>query len=141
VRPGIEAIRADPELGDQLTRELSGLRGLRVGRLRIVYRVEPRQIQVVAIGPRATIYQELSVQKRGSPDEQALERPLGLARPSDWRSSASPCCIANTARLCDVRYSFDRFRRATPVLRHSACVARGQQSYWELRIEPRRLRG
>ncbi len=58
VRAGIEAIRADPELGDELTRELSGLRRLRVGRLRIVYRVGARQVQVVAIGPRTTIYLE-----------------------------------------------------------------------------------
>jgi len=68
VRAGIEAIRADPELGDELIRELSGLRRLRVGRLRIVYRVNARQIQVVAVGPRATIYLELSAQRRGAQD-------------------------------------------------------------------------
>jgi mRNA-degrading endonuclease RelE of RelBE toxin-antitoxin system len=64
VRAAIEAVRATPEIGDELTRELSGLRRLRVGRLRIVYRVEGRQIQIIAIGPRATIYVELSAQRR-----------------------------------------------------------------------------
>ncbi len=62
----IEAIRADPELGEELTRELSGLRRLRVGRLRIVYRVHSRQIQIVAIGPRATIYVDLSARNRSA---------------------------------------------------------------------------
>jgi mRNA-degrading endonuclease RelE of RelBE toxin-antitoxin system len=64
VRAAIEAVRATPEIGDELTRELSGLRRLRVGRLRIVYRVQGRHIQIVAIGPRATIYVELSAQRR-----------------------------------------------------------------------------
>jgi mRNA-degrading endonuclease RelE of RelBE toxin-antitoxin system len=63
VRAAIEAIRATPEIGDELTRELSGLRRLRVGRLRIVYQIQGRQIQIVAIGPRATIYLDLSAQR------------------------------------------------------------------------------
>jgi mRNA-degrading endonuclease RelE of RelBE toxin-antitoxin system len=64
VLAAIEAVRATPQIGDELTRELSGLRRLRVGRLRIVYRVQGRPIQIIAIGPRATIYVELSAQRR-----------------------------------------------------------------------------
>jgi mRNA-degrading endonuclease RelE of RelBE toxin-antitoxin system len=64
VRAAIEALRETPEIGDELTRELSGLRRLRVGRLRVVYRIQGRQIQVVAIGPRSTIYIDLSAQRR-----------------------------------------------------------------------------
>lgn len=64
VRAAIEAVRATPEIGDELTRELRGLRRLRVGRLRIVYRVQVKQIQIVAIGPRATIYVDLSARSR-----------------------------------------------------------------------------
>ena len=64
VRAAIEAVRSTPEIGEELTRELSGLRRLRVGRLRIVYRVQGRQIQIVAIGPRSTIYVDLSAQSR-----------------------------------------------------------------------------
>jgi mRNA-degrading endonuclease RelE of RelBE toxin-antitoxin system len=64
VRAAIEAIREAPELGDELTRELSGLRRLRIGRLRLVYRLQGRQIQIVALGPRATIYVDLSAQRR-----------------------------------------------------------------------------
>jgi mRNA-degrading endonuclease RelE of RelBE toxin-antitoxin system len=39
--------------------ELSGFHSLRVGRVRIIYRVVPsRVIEVVAIGPRRTIYED-----------------------------------------------------------------------------------
>lgn len=64
VRAAIEAVRSAPEIGDELTRELAGIRRLRIGRLRIVYRVQGRQVQIVAIGPRATIYLDLSAQRR-----------------------------------------------------------------------------
>jgi len=64
VRAAIEAIRSDPDIGDELVRELSGLRRLRVGRLRIVYRIGSRRIEIVAIGPRSTIYLDLSARRR-----------------------------------------------------------------------------
>ncbi|MCP4667582.1 MAG: type II toxin-antitoxin system RelE/ParE family toxin [Deltaproteobacteria bacterium] len=39
--------------------ELEGLRSLRVGRFRIIYQITgPKEIQVVAIGPRTGIYEE-----------------------------------------------------------------------------------
>ncbi len=66
VRAAVEAIRANPEIGDELVRELTGLRRLRVGRLRIVYRVDARHVQIVAIGPRATIYIDLTARHRRS---------------------------------------------------------------------------
>jgi mRNA interferase RelE/StbE len=57
VRAGLDSIRADPLVGKELRRELTGLRSLRVSRFRIVYRVEPgRLIALVAVGPRRTIY-------------------------------------------------------------------------------------
>ena len=60
VRVGLDLIRTDPEVGKELRDELAGLaEGLRVGRFRIVYRVAARRlINLVAIGPRRTIYQE-----------------------------------------------------------------------------------
>ena len=59
VRAGLDLIRTDPEIGKELRDELAGLRSLRVGPLRIVYRVAARRlIDLVAIGPRRTIYQE-----------------------------------------------------------------------------------
>jgi mRNA-degrading endonuclease RelE of RelBE toxin-antitoxin system len=67
VRAGLDLIRTDPEVGKELRDELAGLRSLRVGRLRIVYRVAARRlIDLVAIGPRRTIYQEtLRLLQRG----------------------------------------------------------------------------
>src|SRR5438128_6241031 len=67
VRAGLDLIRADPEVGKELRDELAGLRSLRVGRIRIVYRVAARRlIDLVAIGPRRTIYQEtLRLLRRG----------------------------------------------------------------------------
>jgi mRNA-degrading endonuclease RelE of RelBE toxin-antitoxin system len=58
VREAIDRLRADPALGKELTGELDGWRSLRVARLRIVYRVAPRCIEIAALGPRATIYLE-----------------------------------------------------------------------------------
>jgi mRNA interferase RelE/StbE len=59
VRAGLDAIRVDPAAGKELRDELAGLRSLRVGRLRIVYRVAPKHvIDLVAVGPRRSIYQE-----------------------------------------------------------------------------------
>jgi len=59
VRAGLDLLRIDPKAGKTLHDELAGLRSLRVGRFRIVYRITPgRVIDLVAIGPRRTIYQE-----------------------------------------------------------------------------------
>ena len=59
VRAALDLIRTDPAAGKALRDELAGLRSLRVGRFRIVYRVAPgRVIELVTIGPRRTIYQE-----------------------------------------------------------------------------------
>ena len=54
-----KVVRLTNAVGKELRDELAGLRSLRVGRLRIVYRVAGRRlIDLVAIGPRRTIYQE-----------------------------------------------------------------------------------
>lgn len=59
VRAGLDLIRTTPEAGKELRDALAGLRSLRVGGVRIVYRVSPRRvIELVAIGPRRTIYEE-----------------------------------------------------------------------------------
>ena len=67
VRAGLDVIRKDPSAGKELRDELAGLRSLRVGRFRIIYRIAPRRlIDLVAIGPRRTIYQEtLRLLRRG----------------------------------------------------------------------------
>ena len=58
-------------MGKSLREEFEGVQSLRVNRLRIVYRivVEERTVDVVAIGPRASIYQEnLRLVSRDSQD-------------------------------------------------------------------------
>jgi mRNA-degrading endonuclease RelE of RelBE toxin-antitoxin system len=58
-RAALDAIRADPEAGKALRHELTGLCSFRIGRFRIISRVAPRRrIDVVAVGPRRTIYEE-----------------------------------------------------------------------------------
>ncbi len=65
VRAGLDLIRTDPAVGKALRDELAELRSLRVGRFRIVYRIAARRlIDLVAIGPRRTIYQETLRQLR-----------------------------------------------------------------------------
>lgn len=59
VRAALDELARSPELGEPLERELTSLRRLRVGRLRLIYRQIGSAIQVVAVGPRTTIYAEL----------------------------------------------------------------------------------
>ena len=59
VRAGLEAIAKNPDAGKPLRLELAGLRSFRVGRFRIVYRMAAKGVlEVVAVGPRKTIYEE-----------------------------------------------------------------------------------
>jgi len=59
VRAALDLIREDPAIGKELHDDLEGLRSVRVGRFRVVYRVaERRVVDLVAIGPRRTIYEE-----------------------------------------------------------------------------------
>ena len=59
LRGALEAIAADPRAGKPLKEELEGLRSLRVGRFRVIYRIGmARRIDLVAFGPRERIYEE-----------------------------------------------------------------------------------
>ena len=58
VKAALEATRDEPHLGKDLRDELAGLRSLRVGRLRIIYREARGTIQVIDVGPRDTIYED-----------------------------------------------------------------------------------
>ena len=57
VRAALQVILSDPDHGKALRDELLGLRSVRVGRLRIIYRVAA-SIDLVALGPRWAIYEE-----------------------------------------------------------------------------------
>lgn len=58
VRSALDAVLGDPSVGNVLRDELAGLRSCRVGRFRIIYRVAGSVIEIAAVGPRATIYEE-----------------------------------------------------------------------------------
>ena len=59
IRAGLQHIVTEPESGKSLKDELEGLKSYRIRRFRIIYRVSSKKIiDVVAIGPRKTIYEE-----------------------------------------------------------------------------------
>jgi len=59
VRGALELILLEPFSGKALIGELSGLRSLRVGSFRIIYRIRNKEgIEIIAIGPRERIYEE-----------------------------------------------------------------------------------
>jgi len=60
VRASFEIILSDPTSGKALRDDLAGLRSFKIGRLRVVYRVSKTEVQIVAIGPRSRIYEEIS---------------------------------------------------------------------------------
>ena len=60
VRDALADILANPGCGKPLQRELEGYWSLQLGRLRIVYRPDRAGPAIVAIGPRRTIYEDMS---------------------------------------------------------------------------------
>ena len=60
-RRAVEILRADPYAGEPLRGRCQGLWRLRVGRIRLVYRVlgEERMVVVEAVGYRESVYDEL----------------------------------------------------------------------------------
>ena len=60
VRSSLAAISEDPWLGKTLRDEFEGCRSYHVSRFRIIYRIlrRERTLEIVAIGPRARIYEE-----------------------------------------------------------------------------------
>ncbi len=82
VREVLDALQRDPELGKPLEGDLVGLRRVRVGELRLIYVVTANTVEVVAIGPRKTIYTEL---------ERAVRMPgVRSRRPNAAGATARP---------------------------------------------------
>jgi mRNA interferase RelE/StbE len=73
IRTSLKMILSEPNFGKGLMDELSGLRSLRVGSFRIIYKIRnPEEIELVAIGPRERIYGETFrlIQKSGGEREK-----------------------------------------------------------------------
>lgn len=62
VRAALTDILADPHCGKPLKAELNGLWSLRVGRYRVIYRPDGAGAEIIAIGPRKTLYEETARQ-------------------------------------------------------------------------------
>lgn len=59
IRAGLNIIVSEPDTGKSLRDELRGLKSVKIGRFRIIYKVAPKRIvEIVAIGPRKTVYEE-----------------------------------------------------------------------------------
>jgi len=59
IKGSLKNIATEPNPGKALKEELEGLRSFRISRFRIVYRIAgPKEIQIIAIGPRKRIYKE-----------------------------------------------------------------------------------
>lgn len=76
VKQALRALCANPETGEPLRRELQGLWRYRVRRFRIVYRVDGARhvLQVLAIGHRRSVYEEIADRHPPSPPEATARR-------------------------------------------------------------------
>jgi mRNA interferase RelE/StbE len=58
-RSTIDRVLLNPHKGKPLRDELEGYWNCRVGRMRLIYHIAPgRLVELIAVGPRETIYQE-----------------------------------------------------------------------------------
>jgi mRNA interferase RelE/StbE len=60
IKAALQAILNDHQTGKRLRDELKGLQSFKAGKLRVIYKTAPDRgiIEIVAIGPRKTIYEE-----------------------------------------------------------------------------------
>lgn len=70
IRAALSDILDDPTCGKVLKEELEGYLSLPVGRSRIIYRIGDGFIEVVAVGPRSSIYEETARQIRRDREKQ-----------------------------------------------------------------------
>ncbi|MBI3064900.1 MAG: type II toxin-antitoxin system RelE/ParE family toxin [Deltaproteobacteria bacterium] len=62
VKAALRSIADDPYRAKELIEELAGLRSYRIGRSRIIYRIVGSMVQIVALGPRAEIYERAAAE-------------------------------------------------------------------------------
>jgi mRNA interferase RelE/StbE len=76
VRAALENLSEDPYVGKELLRDLRGLRSYRARRYRIVYEVSPstREVRVVAVAHRSTLYEELAQERIARRTGNAVRR-------------------------------------------------------------------
>jgi mRNA-degrading endonuclease RelE of RelBE toxin-antitoxin system len=62
VKAALQSIAADPYSAKELRDDLAGLRSYRVARSRVIYRIIGSTVQIVALGPRADIYERAAAE-------------------------------------------------------------------------------
>ena len=62
VKAALRSIAADPHITKELRDDLAGLRSYRVVRSRVIYRIAGSTVQIVALGPRADIYERAATE-------------------------------------------------------------------------------
>ncbi len=62
VKAALRSIADDPSHAKDLRDELAGLRSYRVARSRVIYRIVGSMIQIVALGPRADVYERAAAE-------------------------------------------------------------------------------
>jgi mRNA interferase RelE/StbE len=55
----VDIIFRDPETGKLLSEDLAGYRSYRIGKYRLIYRIKNSRLVLIAVGPRADIYERL----------------------------------------------------------------------------------
>lgn len=63
VREALTDLLADPGVGKALKGDLNGYWILRVGRHRLIYRPDGAGAEIIAFGPRRTVYDDMSRRK------------------------------------------------------------------------------
>jgi mRNA interferase RelE/StbE len=60
IKSALQTVLSDPQSGKSLKDELEGLQSFKVGEFRVIYKSAKDKgiIEIVAIGPRKTIYEE-----------------------------------------------------------------------------------
>jgi len=62
VKAALRSISDDPYRVKELGDDLAGLRSYRVARSRVIYRITGSTVQIVALGPRADIYERAAAE-------------------------------------------------------------------------------
>ena len=62
VKIALRSSSDDPYRAKELGDELAGLRSYRIGRSRVIYRILGSRVQIVALGPRADIYERAAAE-------------------------------------------------------------------------------
>ena len=62
IKAALRQISDDPYRAKELRDDLAGLRSYRVARSRVIYRIKGYAVQIVALGPRADIYERAAAE-------------------------------------------------------------------------------